>query len=216
MTRGHPIGWLPEELAWIEANCQLSRKQRHQMFCARFGRTDVSQGAIDGLCKRNRWLSGRTGHWTRETAPSNKGMKMVVHPNSRATQFKPGERQGLAARLYVPIGTEKLRDGYLARKVNDDLPLQARWRYVHLIRWEERHGRVPEGHCLKCLDGDRLNTDPANWEPIPRALLPRLAGCYRLAYDDAPAELKPALLATAKLEHAARELRRRSKQEPKA
>jgi hypothetical protein len=58
-----------------------------------------------------------------------------------------------------------------------------------------------------------MNTDPANWELIPRALLPRLNGRHTLAYDPAPAELKPALLATAKLEHAARTLRRTRRQE---
>ena len=213
MTKGHSIDWLPEELAWIEANCHLPRKIRHQMFCARFQRGEINQAALDALCKRNRWLTGRDGRWHAGAAPSNKGRKMVVHPNSRATQFRPGERNGVAQRLYVPIGTEKVRDGYLVRKVNDDLPLQARWRFVHLIRWEELHGPLPAGHCLKCLDGDRMNTDPSNWAPIPRALLPRLNGRHTVAYDPAPAELKPALLATAKLEHAARELRRAKRQQ---
>jgi hypothetical protein len=32
---------------------------------------------------------------------------------------------------------------------------------------------------LKCLDGNKQNTDPSNWEAVPRALLPRLAGGNR-------------------------------------
>ena len=34
---------------------------------------------------------------------------------------------------------------------------------------------MPAGMCLKCKGG-RSDTDPSNWELIPRALLPRLAG----------------------------------------
>ena len=62
---------------------------------------------------------------------------------------------------------------------------------------------------LKCLDGDKQNCDPANWEAVPRALLPRLAGGNRyrrvLAFDDAAPEVRLSILAIAKLEHAARQ-----------
>lgn len=77
---------------------------------------------------------------------------------------------------------------------------------VHVIRWEAEHGPVPPGMALKCLDGNRQNTDPENWEAIPRGMLPRLAGgrWNRLPYDSAPDELKPTIMAIAKLDHAAR------------
>lgn len=59
---------------------------------------------------------------------------------------------------------------------------------------------------LKCK-GDPLNTDPSNWEVVPRGVLMRLNGTgtgpfKRIAYDDAPEELKPTLMAMTKLEHA--------------
>ena len=57
---------------------------------------------------------------------------------------------------------------------------------------------------LALLDGDRTNTDPANWVAIPRAMLPRLAG----RYDEASPELKPIILTTAQLEHAGRQARK--------
>jgi hypothetical protein len=66
---------------------------------------------------------------------------------------------------------------------------------------------VPEGCALKCLDGNKRNTDPANWEAVPRELLPRLNGRFGRGYDAAPAEIKPVIMATAKLEYAARVLR---------
>ncbi|UFF43090.1 HNH endonuclease [Pseudosulfitobacter pseudonitzschiae] len=82
----------------------------------------------------------------------------------------------------------------------------AKTRPVHKHRWlwEQQNGPVPKGMVLKCLDGDKTNTDPSNWEPIPQALLPRLNGRFGRGYDAAPAEIKPTLLATAKLEHAVR------------
>jgi hypothetical protein len=58
---------------------------------------------------------------------------------------------------------------------------------------------------LKCLDGNKENCDPENWTPIARGVLSRLnAGHHRktIAYDEAPAELKPLILKVAKLKHA--------------
>jgi hypothetical protein len=82
-------------------------------------------------------------------------------------------------------------------------------RYVlkHRWLWEREHGPVPDGMCLKVRDGNRQNTDPANWECVPRALLPRLGGRYGRGYDAAPDDLKPAIMAVTKLEHQLRETR---------
>jgi hypothetical protein len=138
--------------------------------------------------------------------PANKGLRRPGWSPGRMkeTQFVKGERRGVAVKLYKPIGTERVsKDGYLERKVHDGLPLQSRWRAVHRIRWEEIHGPVPKDMALKCL-GDKSNTDPSNWELVPRAILPRLNGIHGRGYDNAPAEVKPTIMAIAKLEHAAR------------
>nr|WP_282576146.1 HNH endonuclease [Sinorhizobium meliloti] len=39
-------------------------------------------------------------------------------------------------------------------------------RYVlkHRYLWEQKNGPLPAGTRLRCLDGDRQNTDPSNWE----------------------------------------------------
>ncbi|MDO6503117.1 HNH endonuclease, partial [Shimia thalassica] len=68
---------------------------------------------------------------------------------------------------------------------------------------------LPTGMCLKALDGDKTNTDPSNWKMIPRALLPRLNGRFGRDYENAAPEVKPLILATAHLEHAAREAKKR-------
>lgn len=207
--KGAAISYSDEELAWIKACSDLPRAELHDLFQQIFRRPDVSQTNLTALCKRKGWLTGRTGHFAKGQASHNAGMKGFRAPGSEKGWFKKGERRGVATALYKPIGTERVtRDGYRERKVNDDLPLNRRWRAVHLVEWEKVNGPLPAGNALKCLDGDKTNTDPSNWQLIPRALLPRLNGRFGRDYDTAPAELKPTILAIAQLEHKARAARR--------
>lgn len=210
--KGSAIKYTDAELAWIEAHKATPRAELYQMFQDKFSRPDVSEANLKALCKRKGWLTGRTGQFVKGQEPWSKGQKMPYNANSARTRFKKGHRGGKALENYKPIGTERMsKEGYLERKVHDGLPLQSRWRAVHLINWEAENGPIPEGHCLKCLDGNKANCDPANWKLIPRAMLPRLAGRWRLGYDEAPPELKPTVLAVAELEHKARQVKRRSK-----
>lgn len=81
--------------------------------------------------------------------PWNKGVpgSAGLHPNSRATQFKPG-RKPQEARNYLPFGSVRItKDGYLERKLTDDPGLYParRWTAVHRLVWEAVHGPVPRG-----------------------------------------------------------------------
>ncbi len=215
--KGVWIKYSEAELTWLEANRELPIREYTVAFNAAFGR-EVAAENLHALRKRKGWKTGRTGKFAKGQEPVNKGATCAPgtggrHPNARRTQFQPGERRGVAVKLYKPIGTERMsKEGYRERKVHDGMPLQSRWRAVHLIEWEAVNGPIPDGHCLKCVDGDRTNTAHTNWELVSRALLPALNGGRhkrRLAYDEAAAELKPALLTMAKVEHRVRELRRR-------
>ena len=207
--KGQPIPYSADEMAWLEANRLLSIADYHRAFVAAFGRDDVAAGNLHSLRKRKGWSTGRTGRFASGQAAWNKGKPHPPTGRARETQFKSGQRSGTAARNYKPIGYERLsKEGYVERKLHDGLPFRSRWRGVHLIRWEADHGPVPKGHALKSLDGDKGNTDPSNWTPVPRALLPRLNGRYGRGYDQAAPEVKPAILAIAKLEHRARTARK--------
>ena len=207
--KGRAISYSPAELAWLEERKGLPRRLLHAAFVYQFDRFEVTLDQIKALCTRKGWLTGRSGQFSKGHVPANKGRKGVSAPGCEKTWFKKGERRGVATKLYKPIGSERLsKDGYRERKIHDGLPLQSRWRAVHLIEWEATNGPIPEGHCLKCLDGDRANTAPSNWIAIPRALLPRLNGRFGRDYENAPPELKPTLLAIARVEHAAREARK--------
>lgn len=210
--KGHWISYAAAELAWIEARKDQPRRELHEAFIAKFHRADVTLTNFKALCKRKGWMTGRTGQFFKGQVSHNAGMKGICAPGSEKGWFKAGVRQGVASKLYKAIGTERVsKDGYIQRKINDDMPLQRRWRMVHLINWEAVNGALPKGHRLKCLDGDRSNTDQANWQAIPYALAPRLNGRFGRGYDQAPAELKPVIMATAQLEHAVREKRKGAK-----
>ena len=204
--RGSTIPYSQDELAWIKAYSTEPRTEAHALFVQVWNRPDVSLTNFHALCKRMGWKTGRTGQFVkgvrRADNPARKGHHAA---GCEKGWFQKGVRGSMATRLYKPIGTERItKDGYIERKVNDDLPLQKRWQPVQRIAWEAINGPLPEGHSLKCLDGNRQNVDPSNWIAIPRALLPRLNGIHGRDYDKAPAELQPLILAITQLEHAAR------------
>jgi hypothetical protein len=117
------------------------------------------------------------------------------------TQFVKGQ----GGWNHKPIGFERVAGQYTFTKVSDirHVPWTVNWKLTHVLNWEAIHGPVPSDQCLKSIDGNRLNTNVENWQLIPRAILLRLNGGRgkRLGYDAAPAELKPVILAVAKLSH---------------
>lgn len=117
--------------------------------------------------------TGASGRFMPGQTAWNKGMK-GLDIGGKATRFKPGHRGGRAAEKYKPIGTERVsQDGYLERKINDDMPLQRRWRAVHLLVWEGAHGPLPRGHAITFKDGDKRNLALDNLTLISRADLMR-------------------------------------------
>lgn len=206
--KGRWIIYSAQELAWIMAHADMPRAELHTLFVQGFGRGDVTVQNLNSLCKRKGWQSGRTGRFEKGMPPHNKGRKVPLHSNSAKHVFKPGQ---------VPVNVKPLwserigKDGYIEMKVPEPNPWtghKTRFRHKHRYLWEQENGPLPAGMALKCMDGNRLNTDPANWKAIPRSILPRLNGRFGRDFDAAPPELRPLILATAELEHAAREARR--------
>lgn len=210
--KGHRIKYTDRQLAWLKANRKLPISEYTRQFNARF-RRDILAVNLHALRVRRGWKTGRTGCFEKGLVPHNKGKPHPVaalNPNCRRNQFKNG---------HLPhntnyLGHERIsKDGYVEISVNETNPhtgFERRYVLKHRWLWEKQNGPVPEGHALKCLDSNKLNTDPSNWECVPRAMLPRLAGGVRkslVAYDDAPDELKPIILAAAKLAYRSKEAR---------
>lgn len=210
--KGRWIEWSDAELAWIEARREMPRRELYEAFVAHFGRDDVSQANLTALCKRRGWFTGRDGRFSDGHSTWNKGKQMPFNANSARTRFKKGN----VPHTYRGVGHESIdaKDGYvwiIVEETNPHTGAPTRRVMKHRWLWEQVNGPVPDGHALKCLDGDKTNTDPSNWEAVPRGLLPRLNGRFGRNYDHAPAEFKPTLLAVAKLEHAAREIKKGTK-----
>lgn len=211
--KGRPIAYQQSELDWVKARREMPRREMHVLFCAQFGRDDVSQANLTSLCKRKGWLTGRTGCFSKGQTPANKGKKMPYNPNSAATRFKKGQRP----HTFRGAGHERIdkKEGYVVMIVDEPNPWsggETRPVQKHRYLWERANGPIPEGHVLKCMDGDKTNCDPSNWKPVPRGMMPRLNGRWTgLNYDAAPAEIKPAIMATARLDHAVRQARRTKK-----
>jgi hypothetical protein len=192
------------EIEWLRSNCTKPLDDRHRDFCAKFSRKDVSAAQLHFLRKNEGWKTGRTGRFEKGAVSANKGKKMPYNPNSARTRFKKGQRP--ANTKYA--GHERVAShGYVEISVNETNPhtgFERRYVLKHRWLWVQKHGPIPEGMVLKCK-GDVLNTDPSNWELVPRGLLPRLNNRWGRDYEGAPAEVKPTIMAVAKLEHRLRE-----------
>lgn len=117
---------------------------------------------------------GRLTRFQPGQAAWNKGTQFRPGGRCQETQFKKGHRGGRALEVYQPIGTERInKDGYLERKINDGMPLQKRWRAVHLLVWEAANGPLPAGHAVVFKDGDKTHIALDNLECITRAELMR-------------------------------------------
>lgn len=207
--KGAPIKYSKAEMRWLEANRTLPIAEYRRQFTARFDRRDVSASNLHALRKRMGWKTGRTGQFAKGAVPFNKGKKCAPgtggrHPNARKTQFRKG---------HLPHNTQYLGhervsvDGYVEISIDEVNPhtgYERRYVLKHRWLWERMHGPIPDGMALKCK-GDKSNTDPSNWDLVPRALLPRLNGRYGRGYDRASDDLKPTIMAVAKLEHKIRE-----------
>jgi HNH endonuclease len=205
---GKSLIFTQDQVAWLYANASLPRNQVEAAFCSAFPGTTIRRSQIVAWRKNHKVTTGRTGRFEKGNVSANKGRKGFVAPGCEKGWFSKGATPHTAR----PIGYESInKNGYVLVCVDRPNPYRPQMRthmaFKHKELWEAQHGPVPKGHALKCLDGDKTNCDPTNWEVIPLGLLPRLNGRCGRDYDTAPAELKPTILAIAKLEHKARELK---------
>lgn len=202
--KGRRLKYTEAEIAWLRGNSTMEINAWCAAFREKFDRGDATPAKLHSLRKREGWKTGRTGQFEKGSVPATKGKKMPFNPNSAVTQFKKGQ----VPHTYRGAGHERVdRHGYVWIVIDQPNPWTgaATWSvHKHRWLWEQANGAVPEGMVLKCR-GDKANTDPSNWELVPQGLLPRLNGKSGRDYDHAPRELKPTIMAIARLEHRVRE-----------
>jgi hypothetical protein len=110
--------------------------------------------------------------------PANKGLRRPGWGPGRMkeTQFRKGERRGVAARNWRPVGTILADpEGYLRIKVREAQPGEAYgfgnprvWPLLHRHVWEAAHGPLPKGHAIAFRNRDRKDVHLDNLECISR------------------------------------------------
>lgn len=200
MRRGKGTGtcrvYTPEQLAWL---CENYPGQSHAglaaAFNAQFG-ADKTAEHIKRFLANRRLNTGRTGYYETGHTPWNQGKKGYMGAN--ATSFKKGNMPHNHTRLW----SERIdsKDGYVYISVPETNPhtgFPSRYKQKHVWLWEYLNGPVPKGHCVMFADGDKYNFAPDNLILVNRCELLHLNLHH---YKDAPGELKPTILAMAKLE----------------
>lgn len=131
-------------------------------FNERFG-TKLTYTQIASVMKRFGISTGIDSKFKKGQAPHNKGKKMSkeMYEKLRPTMFQKG-----CCHNARPVGTERVdRDGYVRIKVAQP----NKWELKHVVVWESYYGKVPEGHLIIFLDGDKHNFDIDNLQIITLA-----------------------------------------------
>lgn len=121
--------------------------------------------------------------------PANKGLRRPGWAPGRmaSTQFRKGERLGIAAKNWCPVGTIRPDgEGFLRIKVREWMKGEATgfgntkiWPLLNRHVWEQYHGPVPPSHAVVFKDGNRSNTDIGNLECISRGELCKRNSVHR-------------------------------------
>lgn len=81
------------------------------------------------------------------------------------TRFKKGHVPGNT--LYngaITVRTDSNGNTYKYIRIS-----KGNWAMLHVHNWEKTNGPVPEGKILRSKNGNQIDCDAANWEPIDRA-----------------------------------------------
>jgi HNH endonuclease len=215
---------LPDRRAWTEAEmavvrklyphrptAEVARKVGHSMSgtyqLAR--RLDLLKTAeylaSPAACRLRRGDNvGWAYRFPKGNVPYNKGLRRPGYAPGRMaeTMFKPGVRQGMAAKNWKPIGTIRGdHEGYLRIKVREGKKGEAYgfgntriWPLLNRHVWEQHHGAIPEGHIVVFKDRNRSNCELENLELITLA-----ENMRRNTIHNYPPELKEAIRAAASL-----------------
>lgn len=114
---------------------------------------------------------GEACRFAKGHVPANKGTRRPGWHRGRMkeTQFKKGQLNGVAAHRFMPIGSFRIADGYLYRKISAvPGPWTVNWKMEHVLVWARAHGPVPSGHALAFRNRDRTDVRLENLELLTR------------------------------------------------
>lgn len=127
----------------------------------KFG-TKFTERQLKTFRENNHLNSGLTGRFEKGHISANKGKKGWHAPGSEKGWFRKGNEPWNK----LPVGSEVTdTTGYLRIKVAEPNV----WEFKHKMVWEKHHGKVPPGHVLTFLDGNKMNCEIGNLRLISTA-----------------------------------------------
>jgi len=190
--------YTPEQAAFIRDNYPgRGVAELTALFNARFG-AGKTERQIKTFVHNRGITSGRTGRFEKGNRPWNAGTRGQKLTGPNRGSFKKGS----APPNRKPLGAERIckKDGFVLVKVAEKNPytgFATRYKHKHVHVWEKSHGPVPEGKVVAFRDGNKRNCALGNLMLLSRAELLRL---NRHRYKEAPGQIKPSVLALARLE----------------
>ncbi|WP_168389487.1 HNH endonuclease signature motif containing protein [Acinetobacter indicus] len=228
---GRPNQYSAEELAFVEANHKRPRTEMYAEFVEKFGRTDVTLYAMNSLCKRNRWLTGRKSKGGSHYAPEvirfisdNRDMprkELVIAVNEKfglnmtyTAVTNMCVRRGFTSKRTGRFGEhEGWRKGmaFVEKPIGYETRPDKRGRvYVKVgmpSDYRLKHHVIYENHFGAIPDQHVIkfkDGDDTNFDPSNLIAVHRGATgilTRRYRHHEAPAELKPVLLTMAQIDH---------------
>ena len=165
--KGNPKGYSPifstEMQSFIKDHSRgLTAIELTDLLNERFSSSfKVSQ--IRTYKKNHNITSGIDAKFAKGNVPPNKGRKGYYSPGAEKGWFKPGS----TPHNHKPVGSERVdsRDGYTLIKIAEPNV----WELKHKIIYEGAHGKVPDGHVITFLDGDKTNLALENLQLVTMA-----------------------------------------------
>lgn len=148
---GRPTDLYPEEIQRFikENHVGNGPKDMMRLLNNIFG-TSYTHMQMKAYYKNRHISSGLTGYFNKGNVPQNKGQKGYHSPGCEKGWFLKGN----IPINHKPVGSERVDvNGYTLIKTAEPNV----WSLKHKIIWEEKNGKVPEGHVLTFLDGDKSN-----------------------------------------------------------
>ena len=159
-------------IAFLKKHETTPRKELTALFNTEFG-TNQTDKAIKSKCKTLGLRCGRDGCFPKGNVPFNKGTKGLTGANK--TSFKrggtPPNKKGVGS-----ITKRKDKNGYTYQHIKIAEPNQ--WQMLHVYIWEQKHGKIPEGHCVIFKDKNPDNVSLNNLVLVSRNELARLNQKY--------------------------------------
>ena len=154
--------WTSELVTFIKQNNQNKTAQELAELINKTFNKNINAAQVKAVRARLKIKSGLTGHFEKGHIPPNKGRKGFYSPGSEKGWFKKGNTPW----NYAQVGDEAwTTDGYLKVKIAEPNI----WKQKHVMIWESKNGKVPDGFVICFRDGNHANCDIENLVLISRA-----------------------------------------------